>query len=48
MFLECLNAMPSAFQEAAICVVIEYNKSGPLDKVTLQVSLELRFHMYNI
>ena len=45
MFLECLDAMLSTFQEVALCVVIERNESGPLDKVILQVSLELRLHI---
>ena len=33
-------------QGVALCVVIEH-LCGSLDKVTLQVPLELRFHMYD-
>ena len=36
--------MLSTLEEVALCVVIEH-KSGPLDKVALQVPLELRFNM---
>ena len=37
--------MLSTLQEVALCVVIEH-LSGPLNKVTLQVSLESRFQVY--
>ena len=36
VFLDCLKAILSTFQKVALCVFIE-RKSGPLDKVTLQL-----------
>ena len=41
-----MDAMLSTFQEVALCVVIEHY-SGPLGKATLQVTLELKFYMYD-
>ena len=41
-----IYAMLSTLKAVALCVAID-RQSGPYNKVTLQVPLELRFHLYD-